>query len=321
MAGSSHNYITVSRYRTYTESSLTEFKRNFITIETLSADRDDHKAGDVVYRIPDDAAARIGDFLGMTGIKETQDICKGQSLKRADTVQECIQHIQRHAMDLADVGPSNLLQLAQQNIPAQPAAGQSIGVAVANMATDGIPLIIPVYRVMHEHAPARAPVDAGWDPVALVKSATAIAIAAHAALVIGGSAVEIWISKDKLVTDLKEDKLACPKNMLCISDDCKGQTEWENLAHTAPYCKKVRLWCTLFSMSRTLMNERAQVSNFGCKCRPVSYGHSQDVEGDYMYQQYEFLEELIKKSSLPPLEPKCENGDQKLKDASKKVNE
>jgi hypothetical protein len=174
-----------------TRSLLINLKSNFITIETLSADRDDYKAGDIVYHIPDDAAARINDFLGMTGIKETQEICKGQSLKRVDNVQECIQHIQRHAMDLADVGPANLLQLAQQNIPSQPAADQAIGVAVGNLATEGIPVIIPVYRVMHEHAPARPPVDAGWDPVALGKSATAIAIAARAALVIGGSAVEI----------------------------------------------------------------------------------------------------------------------------------
>jgi hypothetical protein len=175
----------------------------------------------------------------MTGIKETQTICKGQTLRRADSLAECLQHIQRHAMDLADAGPANLLQLAQQDIPAQPAAGQAIGLAMGNLATDGIPLIIPVYRVLHEHAPQRAPANTGWDPAALVKSAAAVAIAAHVAHVVGEKIVEIWIPKDKLFKDLKEETLACPKNILCVSDECKGQEETKNLVHTEPYCKKV----------------------------------------------------------------------------------
>jgi hypothetical protein len=63
-----------------------------------------------------------------------------------------------------------------------------------------------------------------------------------------------------------------------------------------------------------------QVANFGCKCRPVSYGHGQEVEGEYMYQQYEYLEQLIKKATLPALSPVCDAGDQKLSDASKMVS-
>tara|TARA_R110002003_G_scaffold534_19_gene20332 strand:- start:6569 stop:6769 length:201 start_codon:yes stop_codon:yes gene_type:complete len=61
-----------------------------------------------------------------------------------------------------------------------------------------------------------------------------------------------------------------------------------------------------------------QVNNFGCSCRPVSYPHSVKIEADYMDKQYEWLEELIKKSEMPPLEPKCENGEKQLADASKK---
>jgi hypothetical protein len=63
-----------------------------------------------------------------------------------------------------------------------------------------------------------------------------------------------------------------------------------------------------------------QVANFGCRCRPVSYGHGQVVEGEYMYQQYEFLEQLIKKAALPDLKPVCDAGDQKLNDASKMIS-
>jgi hypothetical protein len=211
----------------------------------------------------------------MTGIKDTQNICKGQSLRRADSLAECLEHIQRHAMDLADAGPSNLLQLAQQNIPAQPAAGQAIGLAVGNLATDGIPLIIPVYRVLHEHAPQRAPANTGWDPAALLKSATAVAIAAHTALVIGGNIVEIWISKDKLFTDLKEEKLACPKNILCVSDECKGQEEGKNLVNTEPYCKKVsfRLVCQVYHTNRCASRSRTLDAN-AAQCRMATVKRS-----------------------------------------------
>jgi hypothetical protein len=221
---------------------LTSTFSDFITIETLTTDKDGHKAGDVAYHIPKDTATRINDFLAMTGMHETQEICKGQSLKRADVVEECLQHIQRHAMDLADIGPSNLLQIAQQNIPTRPAAGQAIGLAVENIATQGIPLIIPVYRAMSEHAPRVPNADGNWDADVLAKGAVAIAIAARVALYVGQGVVEIWISKEKLVTDLKEDKLVCPKDLPCVVDECKGQDEFSNNADAMPYCKKVKHW-------------------------------------------------------------------------------
>jgi hypothetical protein len=220
-------------------SSLIKPTRNFITIETLPVDKDSHKAGDIVYRIPQDAASRINDFLAITGIQETQNICKGQDVKRADGVQECLQHIQRHAMDLADVGPSNLLQIAQQNIPVRPADGQAIGFPIETLAAEGIPILIPVYRVIYEHAPRRPDFDMGWDPVILAKSAAAIAIAAHAAMFVGESILEIWISKDKVTYDLKEDRLSCPKDLLCVADECLGQENEKNMVGVSPYCKKV----------------------------------------------------------------------------------
>lgn len=211
-------------------------------METLTVDRDDHKAGDVVYRIPPDAASRIKDFLAMTGLKKTQDICKDQSLKRADTTEECLRHIQRHAMDLADVGPSNLMQIAQANIPMRPAAGQAIGFPVENIAAEGVALVVPVYRVVYQHRPRRPNFDLGWDPYILATGATALAIAAHAVMFVGTNLLEIWVSQDKLVDDLSEDKLACPKDLVCIMDDCLGQKEGSNYrAGERPYCKKVKL--------------------------------------------------------------------------------
>lgn len=97
----------------------------------------------------------------MTGLQATQDICKRQGLRRADSVQECLQHIQRHAIDLADISPANMLQVAEQNIPVTPAADQAIGFLVENLVTDGTALIIPVYRVIYEHSPQRPNFDRG----------------------------------------------------------------------------------------------------------------------------------------------------------------
>jgi hypothetical protein len=177
----------------------------------------------------------------MTGLKESQEICKGQSLKRADPTEECIRHIQRHAMDLADVGPANLMQIAQGNIPMRPAAGQAIGFPIENIAIEGIPMVIPVYRVVVAHRPRRPNFDLGWDPVILATGATALAIAAHAVMVVGANFVEIWVSKDRLVPDLDEAKLACPKDLVCVMPDCLGQQEGINQQDgDVPYCKKVR---------------------------------------------------------------------------------
>ncbi|KAH7413564.1 hypothetical protein DE146DRAFT_761816 [Phaeosphaeria sp. MPI-PUGE-AT-0046c] len=273
-----------------------------IVIETMSSDKDDHKAGDVVYHIPKDAAGRISDFLAMTGIQETQKICQDQRIKRADGLQECLRLIQRHAIDLADGGPANLLQVAQQNIPARPGAGQAIGLPIENLAAEGITLIIPVYRVIFEHAPRRSDLDMGWDPVVLARSAVAVAIAAHAVMFVGDSLLDIWIPKDKIIADLKEDKLMCPKDMLCIADECKGQEEQAiNSRDDVSYCKKA--------------------TNFGCKCSKVNYGYSFEVESDYMDKQYEWLEELIKESSKPIFDPRCWNNEQEYADAAKKIKE
>lgn len=215
--------------------------RTFISIETLSVDESDHKAGSVKFDIPQAAADRIKDFLAMTGLKETQEICKGQNVKRVDPVEECVQHIQRHAMDLADNGPTNLIQLAQQNIPIGPPAGQAISFPIKNIAADGVPMIIPVYRVVYEHRPRRRPnLNLGWDPLILSTSAIAMAIAAYGALSLGETFRDIIIPKDKLMTDLTEDKLRCPKDIYCVEDDCLGQAEGSNdWGYGAAYCKKV----------------------------------------------------------------------------------
>ncbi|KAF2023189.1 hypothetical protein EK21DRAFT_118998 [Setomelanomma holmii] len=257
-------------YTVALQPSATTTSPNVITIETLQASKDGHNAGDVVYRLFQVTADRIGDFPTMTGGQEAQKTCQGQTLRRADTVEACIQSIERLAMNLANDGPDNLLPVAQQNVPVRPAPGQHVAVGVANLTAEGVPLIVPLYRVVYEHAPRRPNFDLPFSPLALATSAAAIAITTLWVLYIPQSLTEVWIDGEKILVDLNEDKLSCPKNILCAADECLGQAESKSTIGQ-PYCKK-----------------------------------------------YEWLEELIKRAAMPPFEPKCDGGEQKLIDASKK---
>jgi hypothetical protein len=175
----------------------------------------------------------------MTGMPDIQNKCQGVNAKRADNVQECLRGIERLAMNLADGGPDNLLQVAQQNIPANPGAGQPIAAALPNIAIEGIPLVVPVYRVIYEHAPRRPNFDMGWSPTILATSAAALAIVSSWAFSKPQTLTEIWIDGEKILVDLKEDKLSCPKDVFCIADNCAGQDRGNNWVGADPYCRKV----------------------------------------------------------------------------------
>jgi hypothetical protein len=173
------------------------------------------------------------------GLSETQRICKDQHVKRADSLEECAHRIQRHAMDLADVGPADLLQLAQRYIPGDPGQNFAIQYPIEDIGAQGVVLLIPVYRIIYEHTPSPTLNSQGWDPVILARSALGLIIAAHGAMFAGQSLLDIYVDKEKLIRDLKPDKLACPKEMLCTSPDCGGQDENQQVFEMSPICKKV----------------------------------------------------------------------------------
>jgi hypothetical protein len=282
--------------------TLLILRREYITIETITADRDNHKAGSVVYHIPQHAAERIHDFLVMTGIAETQNACKGQNVKRADTLDQCLQQIQRHAMNLAEGGPSNLLQLAPQNLPRPPGPGQPIDFPVDHIAFAGIYVFIPVYRGLRP-----VPNDQGWDPVTLSKSALGVTIAMHVAMAAGQSLLDVWIDKEDLVTDLTPDRLACPKDLICTADDCGGQEDGKALSpDISPICKQVRRASSTHHLSARLIC--AQPKTYGCNCEGVLVPHMMLVNKDYMDEQYKWLEELIKRADMPDFQATCDAG-------------
>jgi hypothetical protein len=57
-----------------------------------------------------------------------------------------------------------------------------------------------------------------------------LTIAAHAAMFVGQSLLDVYVDKDKL---------ACPKEMLCTSTDCSGQDEGKKVTAMSTICKKV----------------------------------------------------------------------------------
>jgi hypothetical protein len=202
--------------------------RTLISIETLTANANGHNIGDVVYHIPEHTAERIQDLLGMNGLQDTQRICQGQSLKRSDPTQDCVDRILRQAMDLADIGPQDLLALAQANIPVEPGPGQPIGFPIPNISVDEFLAFLQVYRRVFAAAHNIPEADQNWDPIVLYRTSIALTIASHAAMFVGQSLLDIYTSPDDLVKDLRKEDLACAKDLVCLLDNCQGQKEIKN---------------------------------------------------------------------------------------------
>jgi hypothetical protein len=164
----------------------------------------------------------------MTGLQETQRICQGQSLKRADPTQECVDRILRQAMDLADIGPQDLLALAPANLPVDPGQGQPIGFPIPSIGVDEVLVYVQIYRRVVASTRQAPEEDLNWHPVALYRTAVALTIASHAVMFAGQSLLNIAVSKDDLVTNLKKEDLLCAKDLVCLLDDCQGQKEIKN---------------------------------------------------------------------------------------------
>ncbi|OWY46231.1 hypothetical protein AALT_g2214 [Alternaria alternata] len=240
-------------------------------------------------------AERIQDFLGMTGLQETQQICQGQNLKRADPTEECVRNILRHAMDLADTGPENLMALAQANNPVEPVAGQFIGFPIPSISIGESVAFVQLYRQVSS---ATAPVpqaDQNWNPSVLTKSALGLTIAVHASMFAGQTLAELIVSKNDIINDLKEEDLACAKDLICTLNNCQGQKE---LIHPITGVVSAKL-----PLTPTCLTPK----NLGCRCGIVNYPYVYDVPQGYMDAQYEWLEELIKLADTPIPEPDCKD--------------
>ncbi|KAF2468917.1 uncharacterized protein BDR25DRAFT_372773 [Lindgomyces ingoldianus] len=269
-----------------------------ITMETLTADDGERKAGDIIYHIPDPLAQRMRDFLSIMGLDEARKECQAAlngNQKRADRAlpRLCAQRARRVGLVFASNAPQDMIHLNPLNNPAPPGAGQVVGFPMPNIMLDAVPILIPVYRVVRVHVvnggtvpPPQPPNQEVFDVGALARSSIALSIVMHVLMTIGEFSLnQIWVPQHELNKNLKDEDFRCPKDLVCIADDCKGQEEHKEITERSAICK--------------------QGGYEGCRCKKVGYPEHYEVPGQWMDQQYEWMEQLIKRANEPPIEAKC----------------
>ncbi|KAH5075895.1 hypothetical protein HBH95_126740 [Parastagonospora nodorum] len=257
-----------------------------ITIETLTSDSGDRKKGDIVYHIPEASARRVQDLLGMLGVQSVVDSCKGYDLfrprnsrvRRADTVEDCLRQVANMIPDLMETIPEDAVQLADQFIPQAPAAGQAIQFPVQNAMVEGVHVVAISYRIIRVRVGGRNPAGPGgqapgFSMRSFLHSNLGYAILASAAMSAGQLVADIWIPNSAVSTDIKEDEFACPKDILCVDEECGAQEDNKEIFVRNAFCKKTK--------------------HRGCKCDRINYPDHNEVISGYMDEQYKWLEELI----------------------------
>ncbi|KAF2489953.1 hypothetical protein BU16DRAFT_471165 [Lophium mytilinum] len=261
----------------------TPTKTEFITIETLTADSGERKAGDIVYHVPVDTANRMKDLLGILGLDIVQKSCKDQDLNkpvksriRADVLEECVRNIERLVDAVAEAAPRELVRVAAENIPAQPAPDQLVGLPIRHLVLNNRLVIV---RIAH--------VDQVAEWARLVALVAVLNIVAEWAFQPQAHMEnDIWIPDSALEKSLKWKDVLCPKDILCVDDECKGQKEEQDMIEWSPICQSDE--------------------NRGCRCEPITWIYQTEVARDYMDTQYAWLEELLARADTPEFKPKCD---------------
>jgi hypothetical protein len=229
-----------------------------ITMETLTTDSEIAKKGDIVFHIPADTARRVEDFLAMFGVKSLVDSCEGYDFfnpqksrvrrgKRADTIENCLRQVQNFNAEWIEAVPQDALQLAQQNFPNQPGAGQVVNFPVPNTMADGVQIVVTTYQVVLQHWRARqtAPVPAPeFDVRLLAQSTIGLTILLRVIMGAGQLALNVVLPQSAVSTNLKEDEFSCAKDVLCKDDACGAQENGVDMPRRNAFCKKVR--CSSF---------------------------------------------------------------------------
>jgi hypothetical protein len=221
----------------------------FITMETLTADSEKAKKGDIIFHIPVDTAHRIQDFLAMLGVQSLVETCKGFDLfnpqnsrvrrdKRADSIETCLRAVANFAPEWIEGAPEDVLQLAPQNIPNLPGTGQGVAFPVQNVMVDGGRVVVMVYHVVLQHERPAIPAP-GLNYLTLARSATGLTILLHVVMHAGQMALDIVLPQSSVATDVKEDEFSCPADMLCVDDACGAQKNDVEIPQRNAFCTKV----------------------------------------------------------------------------------
>ncbi|KAJ4287198.1 hypothetical protein N0V90_012596 [Kalmusia sp. IMI 367209] len=284
-----------------------------ITIETMAVDSGEHKAGDVVFHIPEDNRARMQELLHMMGLESVSKACEGQNLlsvngpssriRKRQEWNTCVQTVEDFIPDFVTSAPTNLLQIAPKSFPPPPVIGQDVGFPMQNLKLDGTPVVIPTYRMLRANIPKTGvakppqpgPPGANVHLPSLFLSAFAITLVTHAIAAGGQVALDLWVSSADLA-HVKTEEFQCPEDILCIEDACKAQREDTVIKQRDAVC--------------------VEKTNAGCPCTPVYFPDHTDVQQGYMDAQYDWLQELIQLSNAPEetqFDVKCEGDVQKDK--------
>ncbi|KAH7110366.1 hypothetical protein B0J11DRAFT_448343 [Dendryphion nanum] len=263
----------------------TKTASHFAAFETLTADNGQHKAGDVVFHLPKEAADHIFDFLSMHGLKQELENCKktdktGGIRRREDIAAACLPVIERYAMGL-NKGIADTVQVAKALIPAP---GQDLKIPIPNLKVGDIQMAVVIVR-----KEISVTVD---HPLALASIVLALTAVLHVFIYGAQTVLELAIPKAMVLLDeVKEEELECPKELLCPDLDCKAQREFTSISFREAVCPGGKYE--------------------GCSCTRVFNPEWRQAPFD---AQYQWLQDLIKLWENPPvtLHPKCSSFDWKV---------
>jgi hypothetical protein len=230
-----------------------------ITLETLTKDRGEHKKGDVVYHIPASTVGRLQDLLSMLGISNVIPSCQGYDLfnpkasrirrqngdgNRVNTLEQCTDMLERFTANFVK-SAENILELAPRSMPAQPGPGKAIGFPIQKLRAHDIYVVTGIYRAVHatmgrsKGAISAQPAAEQFHIPTLVRSTLGLTIVLSAVMAKGELALDLWAPQSAVSTDIKEDEIACPKDIVCIEEVCGAQRDDVELEPRKAFCKNV----------------------------------------------------------------------------------
>ncbi|KAH7123541.1 hypothetical protein B0J11DRAFT_435299 [Dendryphion nanum] len=283
---------------TMVQPTATPTHRTFASVETLISDRDGHKAGDIVFHIPESVAARMYDYLAMIGSSSARDDCAKAKGKRRD-ISACYPIVQQYAQAL-NAELKNIVEISKEFIPGVPAPGQPIKFPVPNLKIADIPMAISIARKDVLKGANVPEMGKEFDIAFIAAASLAITVVLHVVMGAGTRTLDFYTPKDMVLTDLKEEDIECPEEIMCIDNTCGAQIEFTQMPERRAICPKGKYE--------------------GCRCNRVLYPYHANIPAKQMDQQYDWLQQLIKhyENPPPPFKITCEADREYLSDSKLK---
>lgn len=240
-----------------------------ISFETLTADIGDWKAGDIVYHIPVDNARAIQDYMHVIGLQHVIDTCKGYNIlepninpltgstvsrvRRQHTsidtggAQNCLNKVRDFVPRLIGGAPLGTIKMAKPNVPLLPGPGQPIDYPFPKVPLPGSQesLASAIYRntisQMQPRPDLKPEILLRTEIDAQVLSEVALGeiLMDEAIRHDGRIALDLRVKLATMTRKLTEEEFKCPKDILCLVSDCRGQIEEQPVEKRNAFCKAV----------------------------------------------------------------------------------